>query len=41
MFDFMAMFASHLTRDVVQAAYDCPSREALDALFADVELPER
>ena len=41
MFDFMEMFASHLTREVVQAAYDCPSREALDALFADVVLPER
>ena len=41
MFEFMEMFAPHLTREVVQAAYDCSSREELDNLFAHVLLPER
>ncbi len=40
MYDFIEMFSPHLTRDVVQQAHECRSREELDALFAGTELPE-
>ena len=41
MYDFIEMFAPHLTRSRVQAAIACPSREAMQALFADVDIPEK
>lgn len=40
-FDFIELFAPHLTRDVVYAALRVPSHERLAALFSDVELPIR
>ena len=40
MYDFVALFAPHLTRDVVDTARAIPNASALDALFVDVELPQ-
>ena len=39
MFDFIAAFAPHLTREVIEKAAQCHNRQELDALFANVELP--
>lgn len=39
MYEFMAEFAPHLTRDVVEAAFACHTKADLEALFAEVELP--
>jgi len=39
MYDFIEMFAPHLTRNRVEAALQCQEREAVQALFADVEIP--
>ncbi|WP_276678983.1 HTH-type transcriptional regulator CysB [Thalassolituus oleivorans] len=39
MFDFIAAFAPHLTRDVIEKAAQCHNRQELDALFANVDLP--
>jgi LysR family cys regulon transcriptional activator len=39
MYDFIAGFAPHLTREVVEAAFACHTKAELEALFADVELP--
>lgn len=39
MYEFIELFAPHLTRDAVDAAARCRSYEEREALFADVELP--
>ena len=39
MYDFIELFAPHLTRDVVDAAIATDGKDALDNLFKDVELP--
>ena len=39
MYEFIELFAPHLTRDVVDAAFACTSKTELDKLFAPVELP--
>lgn len=39
MYDFIQQFAPHLTRDVVEQAYQKHSRAELDELFEDMELP--
>lgn len=41
MYDFIEMFAPHLTREVVETAMRVQSRGAREALFMDVELPLR
>ena len=41
MYDFIELFAPHLTRDVVQAAQRCRSRSELDNLFSHSTLPIR
>jgi len=40
MYEFIADFAPHLTRDIVQAAFRSKSRTELEELFRDIELPE-
>ncbi len=39
MYEFIELFAPHLTRDVVEEAFAPHSKTELDALFADLELP--
>jgi len=39
MLEFIEMFAPHLTRERVEAAVQSPDREALQTLFADIEIP--
>lgn len=39
MFEFIELFAPHLTRDVVEAAMQTQSEEELDQLFGSLELP--
>jgi LysR family cys regulon transcriptional activator len=39
MYDFIELFAPHLTRDVVEAAFGCTSKTELDELFSRIELP--
>lgn len=39
MYDFIELFAPHLTRSRVEAAQHTRSNEELEALFADLELP--
>jgi len=39
MYEFMELFAPHLTRDVVEAAFSMSNRAELDELFANIELP--
>lgn len=39
MYDFIEMFAPHLTRDVVEDAYHRHNRAELDELFSHLELP--
>lgn len=39
MYEFMELFAPHLTREVVEAAFTKSNRAELDELFADIELP--
>lgn len=39
MFDFIHLFAPHLTREVVEQAMQAKDREVLDQLFTDVTLP--
>ena len=39
MYDFVALFAPHLSRDVIDTARAIRNRSALEALFVDVELP--
>ncbi|MDA0979457.1 MAG: LysR substrate-binding domain-containing protein, partial [Proteobacteria bacterium] len=40
MYDFMELFAPHLTRDKVTEAFNAETRQDVDAVFADVSLPE-
>jgi LysR family cys regulon transcriptional activator len=40
-YDFMSLFAPHLTRRLVDRARACPSQAEADKLFRDIELPER
>lgn len=39
MFDFIHLFAPHLTKDVIRQVLDCSTRAEIDGLFADLELP--
>jgi LysR family transcriptional regulator, cys regulon transcriptional activator len=39
MFDFVAMFAEHLQRPVVEQVLQCQSQQEVDALFADTVIP--
>ncbi|MDJ0878118.1 MAG: HTH-type transcriptional regulator CysB [Halieaceae bacterium] len=39
MYEFIELFAPHLTRDLVDEAFSCHSKSELDALFANLELP--
>ncbi len=39
MYEFIEKFAPHLTRDVVNQAFNCHSKIELDELFSSVELP--
>jgi LysR family transcriptional regulator, cys regulon transcriptional activator len=41
MFDFIELFAPHLTRDVVERAFACSNRAEREALFEGMVLPER
>ncbi len=38
-YDFIAQFAPHLTREVVEQALKLRDRHEIDALFSDIELP--
>ena len=40
MYDFVELFAPHLSREVVDEAHQCHGREELDSLFRHIELPE-
>lgn len=40
MYDFISTFAPHLTPEIVNKAIACTSTNEIDALFADIELPE-
>ncbi|UXD87448.1 HTH-type transcriptional regulator CysB [Thalassolituus hydrocarboniclasticus] len=40
MFDFIAAFAPHLTRDLVERAAQCHNKQEIEELFAGVKLPE-
>ena len=39
MYEFIRQFAPHLTRELVDSALSCHSRDEVEALFADIELP--
>jgi LysR family cys regulon transcriptional activator len=39
MYEFIEMFAPHLTREVIEEAYQRHTRQEMDELFADIELP--
>ncbi|MBM7422667.1 HTH-type transcriptional regulator CysB [Spongiibacter marinus] len=39
MYDFVELFAPHLTPELVDQAYQCHSKADLEALFAPIELP--
>jgi LysR family cys regulon transcriptional activator len=41
MYDFIELFAPHLTRDLVDQAFEVHTKAEMDALFADVTLPLR
>ena len=40
MYDFINRFAPHLTRKLVDQATSCSSKQELDDLFKDIELPQ-
>jgi LysR family cys regulon transcriptional activator len=40
MYDFIRLFAPHLTPDMVRRVQDCSSRAEIDELFEGLELPE-
>lgn len=40
MYDFVSTFAPHLTPELINKALACSSINEIDALFADIELPE-
>ncbi len=39
MYDFVEKFAPHLSREMVEEAYQCHTKQELEQLFADVVLP--
>ena len=39
MYEFMELFAPHLTRSIVDQAFEMQNKADLEALFADIELP--
>lgn len=39
MYDFVELFAPHLTPELIDKAYQCHTKAELDALFAAIELP--
>jgi len=39
MYDFIKMFAPHLSKELVEKAYLCTSKNELEALFEDIKLP--
>jgi LysR family cys regulon transcriptional activator len=39
MYDFMELFAPHLTRRLVDQAWHCQSRTEVEAMFEHIELP--
>ncbi|MBD2859225.1 HTH-type transcriptional regulator CysB [Spongiibacter sp. KMU-158] len=39
MYDFIELFAPHLTKDMIDKAYACQSKAEVDELFADITLP--
>jgi LysR family transcriptional regulator, cys regulon transcriptional activator len=39
MYEFLALFAPHLTRELIESALSVRSRSAMDPLLVDVELP--
>lgn len=39
MYEFIELFAPHLTRDIVTEAYSCSSKAELEELFSTIELP--
>lgn len=39
MYEFIELFAPHLTRDLVDQAFACHSKSELDGLFADMDIP--
>ena len=39
MYDFIELFAPHLTKDVVDEAVDRHTRSELDELFSHIDLP--
>jgi LysR family transcriptional regulator, cys regulon transcriptional activator len=41
MFDFIELFAPHLTRQIVERAFSCPNKAEREALFDGLVLPER
>ena len=41
MFDFIEQFAPHLNRELVEEVMALPNRSEREALFEDIELPER
>jgi len=41
MYDFIELFAPHLTREIVQRANETASKEEVEALFRGIELPVR
>lgn len=40
MYDFIELFAPHLSKSIVEQAYQCHSRQELEDLFANIQLPE-
>ncbi|BCD98958.1 HTH-type transcriptional regulator CysB [Marinagarivorans cellulosilyticus] len=40
MYDFIELFAPHLTKQLVDSAFNCSSKIELDELLADIQLPE-
>ena len=39
MYEFLALFAAHLTRELIESALSVRSRSAMDPLLVDVDLP--
>lgn len=40
MYDFIELFAPHLSKSIVEQAYQCHTRQELEDLFANIQLPE-
>jgi LysR family cys regulon transcriptional activator len=40
MYEFIELFAPHLSREQVEAVFACPSKAERESMFADLELPE-